>query len=169
MRHVTLASDDLAICYWQNLVVVVWTGNTLPHHVADIRFAVERARKASDGPVCLLQLVIPEAAIPDSGARTALSNMLRSFEGTVSHSAVVHFGSGFRACVVRSVVTAISALRRQGFPHQVFGSIQDSITWLVSNVKALQPSPTYRMAQQFYDEAVAGGSRAERLPQTRAV
>lgn len=169
MRHVTLASDDLAICYWQNVVAAVWLKHTRPHHVADIRIAVERAHRSSGKPVCLLQLVVPEAVIPDSGARAALSNMLRSFEGMVSHSAVVHFGSGFRACVVRSVVTAISALRRQGFPHQVFGSIQESTTWLVSNVKALDPSLTCRFAEQLYEEAVAGGLRVERFPQTRAV
>jgi hypothetical protein len=158
--HVHLATDDLAICHWDNLVMLVWVKHTRLPHLAEIRIAVQMARRANDNPLCLLQVVLPTAAIPDSSARRALSDMLRSFEGLVSHCALVHLGSGFSASVARSVVTAITALRSHGFPFQVFGGLHAALTWLGQNNGAVHTVSAYRIAQQFLDAAIGGNLRA---------
>jgi len=154
--HVHLTTDDLAIGHWGNLVMLVWIKRTHLYHAADIRRAVDIARQTSDGPLCLLQVVLPTAVIPDASARKALSEMLRSFEGVVSHSALVHVGSGFSASIARSVVTAITALRRHGFPLQVFGSLPAAISWLGHNNSGARAPSTQQIAQQFLDRARAG-------------
>jgi hypothetical protein len=154
--QVILASEDLVICHWDNLVLLVWMKRTRLHHLVHIRMAVEAARRANGNLLCLLQIVVPTAVIPDASARKALSEMLLSFEGIVSHSALVHLGSGFSASVVRSVVTAITALRRHGFPLQVFGTVQAAITWLERSNDAVRGTSACRIAQDILDKALGG-------------
>jgi hypothetical protein len=118
--------------------------------------AVEMARRATDHPLCLLQVVVPTAIIPDASARRALSEMLRSFEGVVSHCALVHLGSGFSASVARSVVTAITALRRNGFPFHVFATLHAALAWLRHHNDAVPITTAHRTAQVFLEAAMAG-------------
>jgi hypothetical protein len=126
-----------------------------------VKTAVEAAQtKSASGTVWLLQVVTPDATIPDARSREALANMLCSLDGIVSHSAVVHVGSGFRASLIRSIVTGLNALGRQRFPHKVFASTQAAVAWFGSNGFEDQ-TVALRKLSQFHQAAISGDLRTE--------
>jgi hypothetical protein len=151
-----LTSADLAVGYRSGLATAVWLGTTWPHHAASLRAAVEAAHALSaPGKVWLLQVVAPGAVAPDARSRSALAAMLASFDGIVSHSAVIYIGAGFRASIIRSIVTGLNAMGRQRFPHRVFANLNEAVNWFASNGLS-DPAAAYKDLQDFYEAAIAG-------------
>jgi len=151
-----VATSDIAVGYWSGLATVVWMGTTYPHHAASVKAAVDAAQATStSGTVWLLQLVAPKAVVPDGRSRSALASMLHSFDGVVSHSAVVHVGAGFRASIIRSIVTGLNALGRQKFPHKVFAETDEAMEWFSRNGLENQAT-VLRNLKAFHQAALAG-------------
>ncbi|WP_437523650.1 hypothetical protein WME79_34500 [Sorangium sp. So ce726] len=150
------ASADVAVGYWSSLATAVWMRTTHPHHAASLKSAIVAAQsKSPSRKVWLLQIVTPEAIVPDTRSRSALAGMLCSVDGIVSHSAVIHIGSGFRASVVRSIVTGLNALGRQQFPHCVFASLEEGVAWLATHGLP-DPAAALHDLSAFHEAAVAG-------------
>lgn len=63
-------------------------------------------------------------------ARVAVAELVRKYDTSISGSAVVCDGSGFRATAVRSVVTAINMASRASHPSKVFASCEPAFEWL---------------------------------------
>lgn len=147
---------DVAVGYWSSLATAVWMKTTHPHHAASLKAAILAAQASSPSrKVWLLQIVTPEAIVPDAHSRRALAGMLYSVDGIVSHSAVIHIGSGFRASIVRSIVTGLNVLGRQQFPHCVFPSAEEGVAWLAAHGLP-DPAATHRDLSAFHEAAVAG-------------
>ncbi|WP_437740533.1 hypothetical protein WMF39_33335 [Sorangium sp. So ce1504] len=154
--QVVEATVDVAVGYWSSLATAVWMKTTHPHHAASLKAAIVGAQASSPSrKVWLLQIVTPEAIVPDTRSRSALAGMLSSVDGIVSHSAVIHIGSGFRASVVRSIVTGLNALGRQQFPHRVFASVEEGIAWLATSGLP-DPAAAHHDLSAFHEAAVAG-------------
>ncbi|WP_437792992.1 hypothetical protein [Sorangium sp. So ce693] len=154
--QVVEATADVAVGYWSSLATAVWMKTTHPHHAASLRAAIVGAQASSPSrKVWLLQIVTPEAIVPDTRSRSALAGMLCSVDGIVSHSAVIHVGSGFRASIVRSIVTGLNALGRQQFPHCVFASLEEGVAWLATHGLPDREA-AHRDLSAFHDAAVAG-------------
>jgi len=64
--------------------------------------------------------------------RTAVAEIVRKYDTSISGAAVVCDGSGFRATAVRSVVTAINMASRASHPSKVFASCEPAFEWLES-------------------------------------
>lgn len=70
--------------------------------------------------------------MPTPQARTELANFLADSGMNIHYSALVYEGSGFRAAAVRSVVTGLSMIASQAFPHKVFASTSEGAAWMAS-------------------------------------
>jgi hypothetical protein len=68
----------------------------------------------------------------DPECRAALVELTRTYTNSISGSAVVCEGSGFRATAVRSIVTAIQMASLASHPAKVFASIEQALEWLAS-------------------------------------
>jgi hypothetical protein len=159
--QVMLATTDLAVAYRSGLATAVWLGTASPHHTASLRAAVEAAHAlSSPGKVWLLQVVAPGAVPPDARSRSALAAMLASFDGIVSHSAVIYIGAGFRASIIRSIVTGLNAMGRQRFPHRVFANIDEAVNWFAINGLS-DPAAAYRDLHDFCEAVIAGNLQSE--------
>jgi hypothetical protein len=120
--HVVGITDGLAVAFWRY--------HTNAVDVPELAAAARRAQQACGKRVALIQ-VVPESAItPDGPARAALAKMLRELDGVVSSSAIVHEAEGFRAAMIRSIVTGLATLSQPAFPHRVFARVGEAAAWM---------------------------------------
>jgi hypothetical protein len=133
------SNADCVIGVADGIAVALWVYATKPADVTALTDAARSARSASGATVKLVQIVPETALTPDGRARDALAHMLRGLKGIVSHSAIVHEAEGFRAALIRSIVTGVVSLSNPGFPHRVFAKLPEAAAWLCTPNTALDP------------------------------
>ena len=72
--------------------------------------------------------------MPSSEVRTALARFMTEGARVIRSSAVAFEGAGFRAAAVRGVVTGLTMLARQPYPHKVFATMTDAAQWLTGSL-----------------------------------
>jgi len=128
---VVRTNSDCAICFGSGVAVAFWRLYTKVADVAELESAAAQAHEASGKPIALVQIVATSAIAPDTHVRAALGRMLTNLQGRVSCSAIVHEGEGFRASMIRSIVTGVVALSNPGFPHRVFSTLAEAVNWMI--------------------------------------
>lgn len=123
-------TDDHAIAVWRDVVVILWKRETTLDGVAATGRGVKAALKGSPEGAALMTIVEAGAAMPPAEARDALARQLAEHGEHIRCSAVVYEGAGFRAAAVRSVVTGLSLLAKQPFPHKVFATVNAASAWM---------------------------------------
>lgn len=111
-------TSDYALANWRNVLMVVWRKNTTRAAVNDTSIWCDRLAVPWPDGVFLLTIIQQGAAPPSPDARRALASYMKSCPYIVG-SAVTIEGKGFRSALVRGVVTSLSLLAEQPFPHQV--------------------------------------------------
>jgi len=167
------SNADCVIGAADGVAVALWVHQTRPEDVAALAEAAGRARRGPHRWVKLIQIVPDTAITPDAHARTALARMLRGLLGVVSHSVIVHEADGFRAAMVRSIVTGVAALSNPGFPHRVFARLPDAIEWMcegatVPGARSLEMRQIEATVRQLRTGAARGGATPGGLTKERA-
>jgi hypothetical protein len=121
---------DHLIGFADGLAIAFWRYHTNAEDVPELANAARRAQAACGRPVGLIQVVPASAITPDGPARAALAGMLRQLDGVVSSSAIVHEAEGFRAAMIRSIVTGLATISKPNFPHRVFGKVGEAAVWM---------------------------------------
>jgi hypothetical protein len=142
------SNTDCAIGVAEGVVVACWLHNTNIEDVEELGRAVRRAQSGPNELVKLVQVVPQTAVTPDARVRSALARMLRGLQGLVSHSAIVFEGHGFRAAMVRSIVTSITSLSNPGFPHRVFAKLPQAAAWMYDDSAVLSARQLEDVAQR---------------------
>lgn len=154
---------DFTLMSFGQAFVVIFHHHTTVAATATLRDSFASfAGQHRDG-VALLTIVEPNAPMPSSEAREALANFMADNGDRILVSAVAYEGAGFRAAAVRSVVTGLTMLARQPFPHKVFATLEAASAWLVTKLRGGLGARTE--ASELIDAVRA--SRAE-LPETSA-
>lgn len=136
--EITRVNSDCVLGFGAGVAIALWRYETTGADVLELQKTAERAHAAAGQPIALIQVVAASAIPPDAQVRTALGRMLASLLGRVSHSAIVHETEGFRAAMIRSIVTGLVALSNPGFPHRVFSTVEESVSWMTSGNANLQ-------------------------------
>jgi hypothetical protein len=109
---------DYAFGSWANVFMISWRQETTVSAVVQVRKECERFGRLHPDGIFLLTIIEAEASVPSAAARTTLAAFLKAGNYILA-SAVVIEGHSFRAALVRGVVTGLTLLARQPFPHQV--------------------------------------------------
>ncbi|WP_437733469.1 serine/threonine-protein kinase [Sorangium sp. So ce1335] len=112
---------DYVIASWQQIFCTIWRRETTEESVRRVSDACAAFARQHPRGIGLLTIVEGEASLPPAPARKALAGFLAEASAFIRCSAVVLEGAGFRAAAVRSVVTGLSLVARQRFPHRVCG------------------------------------------------
>lgn len=122
------AERDFAVGRCGPVFIVVWKVDTTE---AGMKRVSDLFRAASlPDRIGMLTIVDENANMPSSEARALGATFLARNANRIVASAVVHEGSGFRAAAVRAVVTGLSMIARQPYPHKVFPEVQPAASWL---------------------------------------
>ena len=117
-KSVRRATLDYALATWGNVFIVIWRRNTTAAAVQDLHLQCKRFGAIHPEGVLLLTIIREGAPAPDGSTRSALASFLKSAD-YIRGSAVIMEGTSFRAAFVRGVVTGLTMLAHQPFPHQV--------------------------------------------------
>jgi|KBSMisStandDraft_5_1062788.scaffolds.fasta_scaffold557882_2 hypothetical protein len=124
----TLVSKDAdyALAHWQQVFAVFWRRETTVEGARDLARSCAAFAATQPRGIGLLTIVESGAPLPASSARNEIADFLASGSKFIKCSAVVFEGSGFRAAAVRSVVTGLTLMAKQAYPHKVC-SLEDAI------------------------------------------
>jgi hypothetical protein len=123
-------NEDYAFGGWRQYFVVIWRGETTMEAVDRLKTDFNAFAKTRADGAGFLTVVERHAPLPSGSVRDELARFL-SAASILKASAVVFEGSGFRAAAVRSVVTGLTLLAKQPFPHKVFATVTQGSHWLV--------------------------------------
>lgn len=134
--RVNVLQDNHCVATWHRFLIVIFRHDTTVEAINDVRHALEKL-ESTEKSVALLTIIEPNAPPPSSDVRDAMAAMLAEFGRVIKYSAVAFEGSGFRAAVVRGVVTGLTLLARMPYPHKVFAGVDDAAQWMINNVASL--------------------------------
>jgi len=118
--------EDYVLASWQQVFAVIWRRETTLVGATHLRSACKDFARRHPRGIGLLTIVAENAPLPPSAARNEVAAFLAEGSAFIKCSAVVFEGSGFRAAAVRSVVTGLTLLAKQAYPHKVC-DMQDAI------------------------------------------
>lgn len=121
---------DLIVGSAENLLLVVWRHATTRDGVAICREHVLQRCSSRGCEFALMTIIEPRAQQPDAAARDALAALMHEGSKWIQVSALVFEGTGFIAATIRGIVTGISMLARQSFPHRVFDSVSEASSFI---------------------------------------
>lgn len=124
------ADPDMAMGSWRHLFILVWRDNTTVEGVERLRRTFREWAADMEGPLALITVVQDNCPMPPADARTDLGRWLGEISDRVQASAVVYEGQGFRSASVRGVVTGLTMIARQAYPHKVFATVAEGAAWL---------------------------------------
>lgn len=107
-------------------------GNTaLTEEAARRQVAICTTQAQRFGPSQLLEIVLidRETPLPTSAGRAVLDGAARTIGPYYLGVACVFDGEGFRAAMVRGVLTSLVMLARTPFPQRIFASDAECLIW----------------------------------------
>jgi hypothetical protein len=128
------AERDYALATYGPLYIVIWRINTTTRAMVNVQAKLNDFARLRKNGIALLTIVEVDAPIPEGESREAVARFLRDSAWAIRCSAVVHEGAGFRASLVRAVVTGLTLAAHQPFPHKVFASVPLASAWLARSM-----------------------------------
>jgi hypothetical protein len=124
--QIVINTDDYVLASWQQIFAVIWRRETSVEAALHLRYACADFAREHPRGIGLLTVVGASAPLPTAAARKAVADFLAEGSAYIKCSAVVIEGSGFRSAAVRSVVTGLTLLAQQAYPHRVC-DIEDAV------------------------------------------
>jgi hypothetical protein len=116
--------------------VVIWKQPPVPEGIDACKRLFTLLARRSKEKFAYLAIVESRAGINmPTEVRETLTAMLREYQQSIAASAIVFEEAGFRASIVRSVVSAISIATRLDFPSTVESQVVNAAYWLAEHVE----------------------------------
>ncbi|WP_437284664.1 serine/threonine protein kinase [Sorangium sp. So ce406] len=116
--HLVARHPDYILATWRQIFCTIWRQDTTKEGVRHLADACRGFAKQYPRGIGLLTIIEGGASFPPAPVRDALSAFLAEASSFTRCSAVVVEGAGFRAAAVRSIVTGLSLVARQRYPHK---------------------------------------------------
>jgi hypothetical protein len=135
-------SPDHCVAIWEDVLFVIWRRAVTSFGVSAVREALLKQIQERGGNLGVIIVVEEHVNIaPDPEVRKALAKCFAEREREIISVAMVHEAAGFRAALVRAVVTAITLMMSSPTPHRVFASVPPAAAWLAKQAPALKKTP----------------------------
>ena len=132
--EIVRVSSACALGHFGDVLVVSWRQAIV---LEDIRaLIVLRNQLMRRGLAGAVQMAEPGLSLPDEECRKAAREGMLARAGSEAPVALTIFGSGFGASAIRSVGTAIFALR-SGPPTRIFSTLSEATSWLAGHSAAV--------------------------------
>jgi len=142
--------SDYALGHSGRIFAVIWREQTTVAGAEHLARAYQEFVKTGER-YGLVTIIEADAPLPESDARDAVAEFLNGISETCVVSSVIFEGAGFRSAAVRAVVTGLTMLARQAYPHRVFGSVEEAAPWYVERAPA-----EWRLTTDRYRSTVRG-------------
>lgn len=143
VARIGVLEHDYCIATWAGIFILIWRNETTMDGVRALNERWDDFIRTHPSGAGVITIVEPDAPFPEAHVREALANFMRRSSSSMKSSAVVHEGTGFRAAAVRGVVTGLTLLARQPFPHRIFATVPDGCRWLAGSLRETAPELAY--------------------------
>jgi hypothetical protein len=128
--------SKFALGHTRTVVVLVWRNASSIEAIHTLARTFDAIRgRHSDSLVGFLSIIERDCSLDmPSEVRGGLTRVLDQNQDVIGGAAIVYEGEGFKATVVRSVITAINIAARTRFPNGVFGDVSSAADWLVERI-----------------------------------
>jgi hypothetical protein len=124
--------DACMFARWDTIAFPVF-GSRLPtlDGVNAVAMQIEaHGRRVGKGRLTEITLLGADVRMPDAEVRQALDAMVPRLAPYYACVAAVFEGSGFRAAMIRGVLTGFQLISRLKYPHGVFETVADCACWV---------------------------------------
>ena len=116
---------------WKNVTFTFWFGAATLESCATMEEGCRKCAAEHPERLSSINVMIPGGRnMPDAAARAEIVRIVREYGNSTAALAVLIPGSGFWASALRSVTVALSMVRPQGMPMQIFGDTAQLSDWL---------------------------------------
>ncbi len=129
------------IATWRNVYIVIWRHETQLPAVKSLASHLAQFAEVPAKGCTLLTIIEAGAPMPSADARSELARFMTSAANRLKSSAVAFEGAGFRAAAVRGVVTGLTMLARQPYPHKIFSTVPEAAQWLATSMPVTAQAP----------------------------
>jgi hypothetical protein len=144
------SSPSFSFLAGEELFVVCWKGAPTLESTRRLAVHLEKFAASCARPIGMLVVVDPHAPMPDQATRERMAADLKRHDTFTRQIALVYQGDGFRAAVLRSIVSGMNLLSKQRAKTGVFAEVSVAAAWL-----DLGPQVT-REARQAIADAFSG-------------
>lgn len=146
--------DGLATAEVGRTCVLLWRGVVNASRFQFQREAVEYVTSRHPGEAALLCIVEPTSEPPPQELRQAASELLSELGPKLRCVAYVIEGTGFRAAMIRGVLSGIELMRRSSYPARYFAHASHAAAWIAvaTGSSSLQLTESAHQLRERLDE-----------------
>jgi hypothetical protein len=141
--HIEFVDEGNSVSTFRRVAIIVTYGEIT---AAALDCLVETAKRlrATDpnAPLAIFTVAQAEIRLPNAAARAAMERVVRESAELTNYVASVVEGEGFLGSAIRSILTALIRLRKDGHSHKPFGSVTEAAHWLAGR---FSKDPTFAM------------------------
>jgi len=125
--------EGLATAQVGSCCVLLWRGGVTHSRFQLQKEAMEHTTSQYPGDASILCVIEPASEPPDQELRQAASKLLTELGPQIRCLAFAVEGSGFRAAMIRGVLSSVELLKRdKSHPTRYFGHVAHAATWIES-------------------------------------
>jgi hypothetical protein len=122
--------DGLATAEVDRTCVLLWRKTVTESRFQIQREAILHVTEQYPGEASILCIIEPTSEPPPQALREAASQLLASLAPQLRCVAFVIEGSGFRAAMIRGVLSGIERLLRNPYPTRYFANVGQAAAWI---------------------------------------
>lgn len=101
------------------------------------RHLEQHGRRLGKGKLLEITLLDDNVGVPEAKVREALDAMVPKVSPYYGCVSAVYECAGFRAAMIRGVLTGFQMLSRLSYPHKIFGSVEECASWVYPHALGL--------------------------------
>lgn len=119
-----------------NTVLLLWRTQVISSGTQWARRAFLRVKQSSDSGILFFTVAEKQCDISTPPeVRKEIADLLKSYADRLTAAAITFEAGGFKATMVRSIITAIYMASRTRFPNSVFSDAQLAAAWMSSHAR----------------------------------
>jgi hypothetical protein len=134
------AATGFAVCTLDNILVLFWKAPPAVEGIQSCQEAARALREANPdrkfGFLTYVDLAAQDGVPPET-VRVGLSRFLRTHHSALQASVIIYEETGFKATIVRSVVTAIQRASSAEFPAHLTSTRTEGVYWLLQQMRGM--------------------------------
>jgi len=129
---------DMACAFRDDLFMLLWRDRTTIEGVQILSHHIESYAKERGRGLAIITIIEPGARMPASGTREPMAKLMRRLGAKFVISGVAFEGDGFLAAGIRGVVTGLTLLAQQPYPHRVWKNVREVGEWFECEAPRIQ-------------------------------
>ncbi len=137
-HRILYCDRDMACAHQDELFMLLWRDRTTIEGVKILSQHLEQFARERERGLALITIIEQNARMPASGTRESMAKLMRRIGTKFVISGVAFEGDGFMAAGIRGVVTGLTLIAQQPYPHRVWKNVREVGEWFECEAPRIQ-------------------------------